>query len=184
MKALGGGLYQIALAKGESITLWQGDAAQTPAPVAMPDGQKLNPWGEKQAERVNIRESLSFNKPVKASGNWDSGTYSVASAFDGNLGTRWGAQPRSRAGWIEVDLTQPMEVKKVVITEISYPRTKSFRIEVRQNETDEWTTVYEGTTIAQQNFTIPFEKPVTARFVRLNILKATEVPTIEEFSVY
>ena len=77
-----------------------------------------------------------------------------------------------------------MEVKKVVITEISYPRTKSFRIEVRQNETDEWTTVYEGTTITQQNFTIPFEKPVTARFVRLNILKATEVPTIEEFSVY
>ena len=72
----------------------------------------------------------------------------------------------------------------MVITEISYPRTKSFRIEVRSSETDEWTTVYEGTTIARQNFIIPFEKPVTARFVRLNILKATEVPTIEEFSVY
>ena len=83
-----------------------------------------------------------------------------------------------------MDLTKPEEVKKVVISEINFPRTQSFRIEVRASETDEWTTAFQGTVIGKQGFTIPFEKPVTARFVRLNILSATEVPTLEEFSVY
>ncbi|MDO4856516.1 MAG: alpha-L-fucosidase [Thermoguttaceae bacterium] len=184
VQPLGNGLFKIDLKKGETITLWQGEAGQKVAPVTMPDGQKPNPWGKKAAEKINLKTSLSYRKPVKASSNWDSGAYSVASAFDGNLVSRWGAKPGSRSGWIEVDLTQPTEVKKVVISEIAYPRTTRFRIEVRSSETDEWTTVYEGKTIARQNFIIPFEKPVEARFVRLNILDATEVPTIEEFSVY
>ena len=181
---LGNGLYKIDLKKGESVTLWQGDENQTVAPVTMSDDQKPNPWGEKLPERINVKASLSYNKPFKASSNWDNGAYNVASAFDGNLVSRWGAKPYSRSGWIEVDLTEPMEVKKVVISEIAYPRTRQFKIEVRSRETDEWQTVYQGTTIEKANFTVPFEKPVTARFVRLNILEATEVPTIEEFTVF
>ncbi len=181
---LGDGLYKIALKKGESITLWQGDANQNVKPVTMPEDQKLNPWGEKQPEKIDLRASLSYGKPVRASSNWNAKEYSVASAFDGNLATRWGAEPGSRSGWIEVDLTKPEEVKKFVISEINFPRTQSFRIEVRASETDEWTTAFQGTVIGKQGFTIPFEKPVTARFVRLNILSATEVPTLEEFSVY
>ncbi len=139
--------------------------------------------GADMPEPIDVKSSLSYNKPVKASSNWDSETYSVASAFDGDLVSRWGAAPRARSGWIEVDLTKPTEVKKVVICE-TFSRTREFKIEVRSSETEEWETVYQGTYIAMQEFTIPFVKPVTARFIRLNILYATDVPTIEEFMVF
>jgi alpha-L-fucosidase len=45
-----------------------------------------------------------------------------------------------------------------------------------------WKELARGTTIAGEKES-KFQ-PVTARYVRLNILKATEVPTIEEFDLY
>lgn len=46
----------------------------------------------------------------------------------------------------------------------------------------QWRTIYFGTTIGA-DFIAKFE-PVTARYVRLNILEATDVPTIWEVQLF
>jgi alpha-L-fucosidase len=61
-----------------------------------------------------------------------------------------------------------------------YHRTQQFAIEWKDG--DVWKELARGATIAGEK-EIAF-RPVTARHVRLNILKATEVPTIEEFDLY
>lgn len=93
---------------------------------------------------------------------------------------RVGAAAGARTGWLEVDLGAEMEIGRVVVMEISFPRTEAFTIEYKVGDT--WKALHHGTTIAGQR-TYDFA-PVTARQVRLNILKANEVPTIEEFLIF
>lgn len=66
------------------------------------------------------------------------------------------------------------------VIEEAYPRTESFVLEYKCG--DEWKELHRGTTIAGRRV-YEFE-PVRAQFFRLNILKAKDVPTIEEFMVY
>ena len=63
--------------------------------------------------------------------------------------------------------------------EQSFPRTEEFTVEYQLG--DSWKELARGTTIGKMK-SIDFP-PVTARHVRLNILKASEVPTINEFRV-
>jgi hypothetical protein len=67
----------------------------------------------------------------------------------------------------------------VRVDETSFSRTEEFTIEYKAG--NEWKTLHKGTTInGTREYTFP---PVTTRYVRLNIIKANEVPTIEEFQV-
>jgi alpha-L-fucosidase len=117
--------------------------------------------------------------PIKASSIW-SVEYDAAKAYDNNEATRWGAKPKSRSGWLEIDLEKETAISRAIVMEIAYPRTQEFVIEYKTG--DAWKPVYRGTTIAGRRV---YDFPtVHARFVRLNILKASEVPTIEEFHVY
>jgi alpha-L-fucosidase len=122
--------------------------------------------------------ALSTGKPTTVSSTWGAG-YEADKACDNDNYTRWGAAPDTRSGWLEVDLGKDQEVGRVEIIEASHPRTEAFAIEYRVNDT--WKELARGTTIGE-NKVIAFP-PVTARHVRLNILKANEVPTIEEFRV-
>lgn len=122
---------------------------------------------------------VSEGKPAKASSEWGPG-YEADKAFDGSTGSRWGADPNARSGWIEVDLEAETLVARAVVMEIGYRRTQKFAIEYRAG--DAWKPLAGGTTIAGRrsyDFT-----PVKARHVRLNILEANEVPTIEEFQLF
>ncbi|MCX6872406.1 MAG: hypothetical protein NTW21_01140 [Verrucomicrobia bacterium] len=67
-----------------------------------------------------------------------------------------------------------------MISELQYPRTRQFAVEYLDGQT--WKPLAKGTTIDGTKV-LDFP-PVTARQFRLNILEATEVPTIEEFGVY
>jgi len=101
-------------------------------------------------------------------------------ALDGDDVSRWGAEPGARSGWLEVDLGTPMRVGHAVIKELAYPRTQEFVVEYKDGEA--WKPVITGTTIAgEKEFDFA---PVTARQFRLHILKASEVPTIEEFELF
>ena len=117
--------------------------------------------------------------PVKASSVWGPG-YEVDQAFDGDETTRWGAAPDSRSGWLEIDLGKETQIGRAIVMELGFHRTQEFVIEYKAG--DEWKTLHHGTTIAGRRvYDFP---PVNARYVRLNILKASEVPTIEEFQLY
>ena len=67
-----------------------------------------------------------------------------------------------------------------MIKELAYPRTQQFAIEYKAGGA--WKPLLTGSRIdGEKAFTFA---PVTARQFRLNILKASEVPTIEEFDLF
>jgi alpha-L-fucosidase len=122
---------------------------------------------------------LSEGKAAKASSVWGPG-YEADKAFDGSDDSRWGAMPSARSGWLEVDLGAPTVVGRAVIKELAYPRTQQFAIEYKDG--DAWKPVVTGSRLeGEKAFTFA---PVVARQFRLNILKASEVPTIEEFQLF
>ena len=105
------------------------------------------------------------------------GEYVAASAIDGDPGTRW-ASMASQA-WLEVDLGQPMTFSKAVISEAFSPRVQAFELQAKVGE--EWKTFHRGSTLSV-NAQVGFE-PVTAQHVRLNVLQASDGPTIWEFQL-
>ncbi|MCX6361023.1 MAG: discoidin domain-containing protein, partial [Armatimonadetes bacterium] len=123
---------------------------------------------------------ISEGKAASASSVWPDPGYEAAMAFDGNENTRWGAAADARSGWLQVDLGRETEIGRAVVMEIGYPRTRQFAIEVE--EAGSWRAVVTGDALGgERSFDFA---PVRTRRVRLNILKASEVPTIEEFRVY
>ena len=72
-----------------------------------------------------------------------------------------------------------MTFDRVLILENPWNRVKKFELQYLDGET--WKTFLQGTAMGefQKRFT-----PVTAQRVRLNVLEATEVPTIWEFNLY
>jgi len=122
--------------------------------------------------------SLTLRKGVAASANW-SDEYCAEMAFDGDENTRWGAEPGSTSGWLQVDMGEAKTFDRIVVLESPWNRTQKFELQYRDGNT--WKTFHEGT--AMGDLRLQF-KPVTARFFRLNILEATDVPTIWEVHLY
>lgn len=166
-----GKVHELRLAAGEEKLLGDGPAVVAPLSI---DPADANPHGMKKA--AVDKTALSCGKPAKASSVW-SREFDAAKAFDGDEATRWGAKPDSRSGWLEVDLGATARVGRAIIKELEFPRTEQFAIEYKDGDT--WKAVVSGTTIGgAKTFDFP---PVSARYFRLNILKANEVPTLEEF---
>lgn len=114
--------------------------------------------------------------PITASSVWGPG-HEAEKALDGDETTRWGAAPDTRGGWLELDLGMEKPIGRATVVELAFPRTQEFVIEYKHGV--EWKPLHRGTTIGGNRV---FEfTPVNARHVRLNILKASDVPTIEEF---
>ncbi len=67
-----------------------------------------------------------------------------------------------------------------MVDERMWRRVRKFRLEYKAGDT--WKTVLEGETIGK-NYSREFS-PVKAQHVRLNILEATEGPTIWEFHLF
>jgi len=122
--------------------------------------------------------SLTLGRPATASSNW-SDQYHAETAFDGDEGTRWGAAPGSTSGWLQVDLGEPKTFGRILVLEAPWNRVRKFQLQVRDGEA--WKTFHEGTTLGDFSLKFP---PVTARHFRLNILDATDVPTIWEVHLY
>ena len=100
-------------------------------------------------------------------------------AVDDNMFTRWATDAGTTQAWLEVDLGEPTTFNRARITE-EFDRVQEFELQYKAG--NEWTTFAQGTSIGSAYSSV-FE-PVTARYVRLNILKATEGPTIWEFQLF
>ena len=79
-----------------------------------------------------------------------------------------------------MDLQGEVSVGRVVIDEGNWDRVIRFELQVHQS--GRWTTVAQGESIGARK-TLVFEAVNTGK-VRLNILEATEVPTILEIEVH
>lgn len=116
-------------------------------------------------------------KAAAASGCWDAG-HDAAKAADNDFGTRWGAEQNARSGWLEIDLGEAKTVSRILVDEAGFDRTRRFEIQAKVD--GQWKTVASGTTLGSRK-EIPLTLPVKTPCFRLNILEATEVPTISEF---
>jgi hypothetical protein len=187
IRPLGGGAYDLKLEKGGEVVLYSGEKApeMTIEPVAAP--RKLwihgkgtirsadNLWGVKK-----YITPLSSGKPATASGEF-SREYATGNAFDDDPKTRWSASPKNSKGgaWLDVDLGREELIGRVTIME-TYTRVREFAVERKDGET--WKPIVKGARIGRElNLEFP---PVKARFVRLNLLKAENIPSIDEFRIY
>jgi alpha-L-fucosidase len=107
--------------------------------------------------------------------------YNAEKAFDGDAETRWATDSGTRQAWLEIDLGKPTTFSRVRIDEWAGggKRIQSFQLQYRDG--NQWKTFHQGTTIGQLWETT--FAPITAQCVRLNILEATEGPTINEFQI-
>ena len=109
----------------------------------------------------------------------DTGAYGAQNAFDGDDQTRWATDGGTKQAWIAVDYAKPRTVAGVRISEAYANRVQQFEFQYRAG--DEWKTIFSGTTLGSH-----FERsfaPVSAREFRLNILEASDGPTINEIEL-
>jgi alpha-L-fucosidase len=123
--------------------------------------------------------SLAAGKTATASNVFqNSPEHGPGKAFDDDPGTRWATDYGVKQAWLEVDLGKPTTFASVAINE-AYDRVRQFELQYKDGDT--WKTFLSGTRIGAK-FTQDFA-PVTTRYVRLNILEATDGPTIWEFQL-
>ncbi|HEY3333551.1 MAG TPA: discoidin domain-containing protein [Capsulimonadaceae bacterium] len=126
--------------------------------------------------------SLIAQKSATASNVHSNQTeFGADKAVDGDMETRWATDDGTSNCWLQVDAGEAVTVGKVHIAEFA-PRIQQFQIEYKAQQSDDWKIAMAGNT-AGQNYTKSFPA-VTARWVRLHILKASDAPTIWEFQVY
>ena len=124
--------------------------------------------------------SLNTGKKATASNIFQNNTeHGPDKAIDDDLSTRWATDYGTKQAWFEVDLGKSITFNRVKIAE-SYSRVEEF--ELQYKEDGNWQTIFRGTTIGPE-YSKTFD-PITARYVRLNILRATEGPTIWELQLF
>jgi len=108
--------------------------------------------------------------------------YGPEMVLDNDLETRWATDAGTKQAWIAIDLGKPVPVSRVVIREaVPYDgRVKQFEFQYRAESG--WKTIFTGNGLGR-SFDRRFDR-VTAREFRLNILDATEGPTISEIQLY
>jgi alpha-L-fucosidase len=104
--------------------------------------------------------------------------YGPQMAFDDDSGTRWATDNGIKQAWITATFASPRTVGSVSISE-SYDRVQKFEFQYREGA--DWKTIFSGTTVGER-----FHRkitPITAREFRMNILDATQGPTINEIEL-
>ena len=128
---------------------------------------------------VTASTSLTAGAKAKASNVFQNNrAHGADKAIDGDPATRWATDSGVKQAWLELDLGKPVTFGRVAISE-EYDRVRRFELQYKDGET--WKTFLQGTRIGEQ-YAQDFP-PVTAQYVRLNILEATDGPTIWEFQL-
>ena len=124
--------------------------------------------------------ALSQGAQAAASSTYDVAGYEPSRAVDGDLSTRWASSMEAREGWLAVDLGAEMEVGRIWLSEVEWPETREFVVEVKRGA--EWVEVSRGTTIGRDR-TLTFP-PVRTREVRLRVIRSERPININEFQVF
>lgn len=130
--------------------------------------------------RALLSSSLTAEKRARASNVFQkNAAYNASKAVDDDPATRWATDSGTQKAWLEVDVGKPAIFNRVKIDE-EYDRVQEFELQYREG--NRWKIIAQGTKLGH-DYSKQFE-PVRARYVRLNILKATDGPTICEFQLF
>ena len=127
---------------------------------------------------------LTYHRKVTTSHVYDTnpkaaGRYRPDYAVDGDPRTGWTFNPGIKEAWLEIDLGKPHTFDRAWLNE-PYDRIQKFELQAKQG--DAWQTFHSGTTIGEDH-SIKFP-PVTARYVRLQVLDTTINPLLGEFQLF
>lgn len=131
---------------------------------------------------ITVAGALSANGKATASNVFQNmEEYSAEAAIDDNPASRWATDAGTHSAWLQVELTRPRTVGKVRVLQQALYAERIRRFELLARDTGEWKTLLTGTTMpADYVATFP---ALTARSIKLNILEATDGPTIDELQV-
>ena len=131
----------------------------------------------KDVNNVSTRKKSAFFIKASASNVFQGmEEYSAEKAFDGNAGTRWAVDGSTHEAWIAAEFSKDVTVVGLKVNEAPASRVQKFKLEYKDGGV--WKTALSGTTIGEK-----YEKSflrASSREWRLNILEATEGPTINE----
>ena len=126
-------------------------------------------------------DSLTSGATATASNVYESDSdYSADKAIDGDPDTRWATDAGTHSAWLQVDLGKPQLIGSAEINEAYAGRIQEFELEAMID--GHWWAIAHGTGVGP-NRKIAFP-PVRTQSVRLNIIRATEGPTISEFKLF
>ena len=127
-----------------------------------------------------LSNSLTAEKRVRASNVFqENAAYNGSKAVDDDSATRWATDSGTQKAWLEVDMGKLTTFNRIKIQE-EYDRVQEFELQYKGG--NQWKNFAKGTKLGH-DYSKQFE-PVTGRYVRLNILKATDGPTICEFQLF
>ncbi len=121
----------------------------------------------------------SSNRATASNVYQNSEEHGADKAFDDDPGTRWATDGGTRQAWVALDLGKPTRFTGVAIHEAYAGRVQGFEFQCQDGA--DWKTLFAGTKLGgdfQRSF-----PAVTARGVRLNILEASDGPTIAEIQL-
>ena len=111
----------------------------------------------------------------------NNGEYGPQQAFDQDEETRWATDNGTKQAWLAADLGRPTMIQSVRIQEAADYADRVTKFEFQYRDGGDWKTIFSGTKIGAK-FQNKFA-PVKAQEFRLNILDATEGPTISEIKL-
>jgi alpha-L-fucosidase len=109
-------------------------------------------------------------------------TYGATKAYDDDENSRWATDSGTKQAWLQADFAQPTRLDGITIKEALARRVQKFEVQYKALGGANWITLTTGTQIGP-DYEAEFS-PVTAASVRLNILDATDGPTISELSFH
>jgi len=173
-RRLDGGAVKLSL-EGEKLALRLDPAALDPIDTIVAlelDGSamELAALAVEPETRVKATASNVYKQDKK---------YGPQAAFDEDAHTRWATDQGIKEAWIAADLGKTQAVGRVRIREALAERVRQFEFQYRDGEA--WKTIFAGEQIGP-SFQRKFE-PVIAREFRLNILQATNGPTLSEIEL-
>ncbi len=107
--------------------------------------------------------------------------YGPQQAFDNDPQTRWATDSGTKQVWLAADLGRPKSIQFVRIQEAASYADRVTKFDFQYRDGGEWKTIFSGDKIGAR-FQKTFE-PVKAQEFRLNILDASEGPTISEIEL-
>jgi alpha-L-fucosidase len=130
-----------------------------------------------------MARSLAVGKQAIASNvfQFNHDTFGANKAIDGNGSTRWATDAGTSRARLEIDLKKPAVFSSVMIKEGYGHRIRKFELQYKQND-GEWKTFHKGRRTSGEPIR-GFGK-IEARYVRLEILNASDGPTIWEFGLF
>jgi alpha-L-fucosidase len=109
--------------------------------------------------------------------------YAAAHAIDGDPDTRWATPAGTRQAWLQLTLAKETTFDGIEIDEaFGHPKSRVLKFELQRQDGTQWVTFHQGSGLGE-HFKASFA-PVSATTIRLNILDASEGPTLSEIRLH